>query len=431
MEEDAAKSWWLFLIEPAAAGNFRLALANRGEAKEAIIACISFMKMTNPSRTEDSCQGRRVFARVLTNLTLLISLAIAPSVTGAPPVNVDTYTLLPDSQLTDDCPICDRRPIVRPLRGSFQLRLIEENPLYSTFAVENISLATDAASVLTYQVTGQGLYQVEGEIGRWQDLFLEVFIDDGQINQRCYLTNPASSGPGLWPMLNIHVDQTNGTDLRTYRLDLAAAPFREIWFSVTHDFHAGIWQAPTNYVSAGDLISSAGRVVKSNGDLTPHLGIMPSVPDVGLDAVDVLPGGEIAFSIEQDIFSETLGPLHQGDLLSDRGRIVHGYAELIGVFGPEPPPADQGLDAVQLMESGEVYFSVEKDFFSERLGRLIRHGDLLSSLGQVVKTNRELLARFNPAEPKQDCGLDAIYVWPSGEVWFSTEIGFVGGHFES
>ena len=57
----------------------------------------------------------------------------------------------------------------------------------------------------------------------------------------------------------------------------------------------------------GDLLSSAGRVVRRNNDLTRNLGLMPIAPDVGLDAVDIIAGGEILFSINQDVFSETLG----------------------------------------------------------------------------------------------------------------------------
>jgi hypothetical protein len=37
-----------------------------------------------------------------------------------------------------------------------------------------------------------------------------------------------------------------------------------------------------------------------------------------------------------------------------------------------------------------------------------------------------LLARFEPSDPRKDYGLDALYVWPHGEVWFSVEAGFTG-----
>jgi hypothetical protein len=157
---------------------------------------------------------------------------------------------------------------------------------------------------------------------------------------------------------------------------------------------------------------------------------MPPTPDLGLDGVDLLPGGEIAFSIESDLFSETLGDLHEGDLLSDQGRVMMTYSKLITPLGPEPPPLDLGLDAADLLENGEILFSIEKDFFSESLGRSVRKGDLLSSKGFIVRSNEQLVARFQPADPKKDYGLDAIFVWPNGEVWFSVETGFYGQHFE-
>ena len=106
---------------------------------------------------------------------------------------------------------------------------------------------------------------------------------------------------------------------------------------------------------------------------------MPVIPDLGLDALDLQGGGALAFSIEQDIMSESLGPLHHGDLLSSTGRVLRTYAELISPFTPEPPAPDAGLDAVQLMEHGEICRPIESDFFSQRLGRTLRRGDLLQA----------------------------------------------------
>jgi hypothetical protein len=200
-------------------------------------------------------------------------------------------------------------------------------------------------------------------------------------------------------------------------------PVREVWFSTTREFHAGIWQPPTNRVSPGDFLSSAGHVVQRNQDLTARLGIMPGVPDLGLDAVDVLPGGEIALSLEQDVFSEALGPLHHGDLLSNRGRIVARNGDLVRAFMIMPPVPDVGLDAVQVLDSGEILFSIGTDLFSGTAGQL-RRGDLLSNRGVVVRTHDALLARFHPPPTPHDWGLDAIYVWSSGEIWFSLEEGF-------
>jgi hypothetical protein len=341
------------------------------------------------------------------------------------------YTLLPGSQMVDAHPVGGRPDIVVPLQGTFSLRLVQEGPLFSTYAWESIAWAAGTPGGPSYQVNGRGDFSLGGEVALVQTLFLEVHIDDGRTNRLCYFTNAPGPVDRWWPMIHLSADQTNGTLVQQFQLEIFAAPFQEIWFSTAHGLTAGIWQPPTNAVSGGDLISSAGRVVKRNQALTARLGIMPGVPDLGLDAVDILPGGEIAFSIEQDAFSETLGPLHNGDVLSDRGRIVTNYAALIGAFGPEPPPADEGLDALQVMPGGEICFSVTNDFFSERLGRRVRRGDLLSSSGRILKTNEELVARFRPADPKKDYGLDALYVWPSGEIWFSVETGFYGQHFES
>jgi hypothetical protein len=346
------------------------------------------------------------------------------------------YALLEGSSLTDDCLICGRPTISVPMRGSFRLRLLEVNPLFARYAVEGVEFLAGSTGGLQYRVTGSGIYEFGGEVALTQQMSLQVIIDDG------YTAKPASFDSGRvavsrpWPMIAITLPQTDGTPTQTLELQLNAAPLREIWFSTSTGLHSGVAPQASNYVSPGDLISSAGRVVKRNHELTARLGVMPVVPDLGLDAVDILPGGEIIFSIEYNIFSESLGPLHHGDILSAKGRIVRSYASLIGAFSPQPPVADQGLDAVQLMRATEsastkeFLFSIEQDFFSETLGRFIRKGDLLSSLGQVVKSNTELLARFSPANPQEDYGLDALYVWPSGEIWFSTEKGFTGPNFE-
>ena len=141
--------------------------------------------------------------------------------------------------------------------------------------------------------------------------------------------------------------------------------------------------------------------------------------------MDILPGGEIAFSIETATFSETLSAqLHPGDLLSDQGRLLRTNQQLIAAFDPQPPATDVGLSALQIMEDGETYFSVQTNFFSKKLNRMVQPGDLLTDLGAVVKANADLVKPFMPANPTNDCGLKAIYAWSSGEIWFSTRDGF-------
>ena len=355
---------------------------------------------------------------------LCSSLGVVGLAQSAPAGPAWDYLLLEGSELIDSCPVCGRPDIIVPVQGSFQLRLIEENPLVSTYAVEDISLVGGTPGGNFYRITGQGTLQFGGEVALFQDWSLEVKISNGFTTTLCYFTNDTRAVTRLWPMIAVGLDQTNGTLLQQFHLDLAAAPLREIWFSTLRPFHAGTWQSPTNYVSAGDLLSSSGMILRRNGELTRNLGIMPIVPDVGLKDVDILSGGEVAFSMDQDMFSESLGPLTSGDLLTDRGRVLATNIGLVSAFIPQPPVQNMGLNAVQVLDNGEIYFSVQTNFFSEALGQEIGHGDLLSSRGVIVRKNESLLARFGLANPKADYGLQAVYVWPSGEIWFSTETGF-------
>jgi hypothetical protein len=340
---------------------------------------------------------------------------------GTPATNAPrAYRLLHDSSITDDCPICGRPTIQVPMRGTFNLRLLAQGPFSTLFAVEDIQFTAGDR----YHVTGGGTLEWFGEVGVSQRMSLQVQIDDGVTNKLCYFSNDTTIVSRFPPMLDITLDQTNGTFTQVYTLQLAAAPLREIWFSTVSFFTATAGAAPGTFVLGGDLISTAGRVVKRNSELYTSVGAMPPGPDLGLDAVDILPGGEIAFSLDSGFPVSFLGPLQHGDLLSTRGRILRRNQDLLEPFGIQPPAPDVGLDAVQVFDSGEVLFSIESSIFSERLGVMLHRGDLLSSSGMVVRVNQQMLARFHPSNPTNDYGLDALYFWPNGEIWFSTEDGF-------
>jgi hypothetical protein len=83
-----------------------------------------------------------------------------------------------------------------------------------------------------------------------------------------------------------------------------------------------------------------------------------------------------------------------------------------------------GLKAVVRLESGETWFGIRDDVFSEGLSRTLGHGDILSSNGTVAREHSDLVAKFNPPARLKDYGLGALYIWPSGEIWFSVEEGF-------
>jgi hypothetical protein len=334
------------------------------------------------------------------------------------------YNLIDGSTLVDDCPICDRVPIVEPIRGTFELRLKEPGPLFTTYTLDNINFTNSGNVGRNYQVSGNGVLRIGGELAVTFDLYLEVYIDNGSTNRLCYFGTNWVGINRPWPMFQGSAEQTNGTPAQQYHLDLNTAPFREIWYSTGSNFTAGI---SNQMLSNGDLLSNKGRQVKSNAQLTSHLGLMPPAPDLGLKDFDILPGGEIAFSIEQSVWSESLGrTLHPGDLVSAHGAVLRTNQSLIASFMPQTTD-DVGLAAVKVIGTGETWFSIQTNFYSKALNTIIYPGDLLSDSGIVIRSNAQLISRFKPMDPGTNVGLKAVYVWPGGEIWFCTESGFRGG----
>jgi hypothetical protein len=171
-------------------------------------------------------------------------------------------------------------------------------------------------------------------------------------------------------------------------------------------------------VSHGDLLSNFGTIVKRNAELTERLSIPED--DVGLDAVDIGPRGEIFFSTTSNVESIVNGPISHGDIVTSAGRVYLQSAQLLAPFGVDDP--DAGLDALHIKADDEIYFSISKDI--PRTGATTLHrGDILSSQGRIVRTEANLLTRWI-SSPTTPIGVDALYVWPNGEIWFSTENDF-------
>lgn len=245
-------------------------------------------------------------------------------------------------------------------------------------------------------------------------------------------------------------DATMKLTLRGYEVPPPPPPPGvEIWFSTRAGFTAGLLDPSGTVpvrVSGGDLLSQKGYIARRNADLVGRLGIMPMVPDLGLDAAMLGPQGVVWFSIDAanaPIWSETMGRwLKHGDLLAETGHVVRTNEQLLAAFLPvvtNTTPGstkwDAGLDAVaqaamlNTAARRSLLFSTEQRFFSRRLNTWVGPGDLLSEHGYIVKRNRDLLRNFHPVQMDAsvlpaDYGLDAIVLRPNGEVWFSTETGF-------
>jgi hypothetical protein len=251
--------------------------------------------------------------------------------------------------------------------------------------------------------------------GATPNLTLDVGIIREDTEQMVHMTNATPIDPRIFPMIGANVNEDTASQTRVYRLRIEAAPIRELWFSTATNFTSGQLGVA---VSHGDLLSTAPRIVKTNSELTERLSIPDG--DVGLDAVDVGPRGEIFFSTTTDVESAVSGMITDGDIVTSEGRLYLQSAQLLSAFGVDDP--DAGLDALHLAANDEIYFSITKDI--PRAGAATLHrGDILSNSGRLVRTEANLLLRWNvPAGTS--VGVDALYVWPNGEIWFSPENGF-------
>lgn len=260
------------------------------------------------------------------------------------------------------------------------------------------------------------------------------------VPQPVYLTGTLATytDAATTPVLSVSGNNGNVADgtmwltIKAYEAQIPP-PGVDVWFSTVKSFRSGVPTPLANaaMISDGDLLSRTGHIVRTNHELTRKLGIMPTVPDLGLDAVAVGPRGVIWFSFStkavSQIWSETLGVwLKHGDLLSEEGYVVATNEQLLAGFVRMPPVSDAGLDAVARGPNGALLFSTKLDFFSEKLGGTVGHGDLLSNRGYILMRNWELLRNFRPPQTfaYQDYGLDAVVLRSNGETWFSTTLGF-------
>lgn len=348
------------------------------------------------------------------------------------------YQLLGESTITDECQICGRPTVPDPMRGSFDLILREENPLSSRYDITNVNFY----SVSNYVLTGSGTYEIGGHLAIRQTIVLnlEMWRAAYPSNVSFTFTNSDSSPLKNFPVIGVQAAQTTPNLVQFYTLNIAAAPFRALWFSTTRDvsngglragdlavyqggtvisnlsidaFHAqknGAWlyspSRGSSNVQEGDILRPDGTVFKLNQELTVRFGIQPSVPDVGLDAFFIKEDGEALFSIRTNEFGELKGPILKGDLLSSKGEIVANNLQLLERFNVVTRQSDYGLDALFQWPHGEIWFSTEDDFMDANLGE-VRAGDLLSDQGYIVFRNWDLISG-SPSDA--DAGLDALHV---------------------
>lgn len=163
---------------------------------------------------------------------LLASVQLADLSSLAQMPTLQPYTLVSGSELTDDCPICDRIPIVLPLAGTFDLRVVDENPLFTYYELTNLAFYAGTNPGPAYQVTGSGTFQIGGEVAVLQDMFLSLEISNGVATTKALCVNPDRFVSQPSPRLQINLEQTNGTISQVYYLTLIAVPVPQLHLQI-------------------------------------------------------------------------------------------------------------------------------------------------------------------------------------------------------
>jgi hypothetical protein len=352
-------------------------------------------------------------AKFFIQLTVAFCLGLF-SAFGQMPGEIWKYQLYQGSSFQDDCLICGRPSFSVPMTGEFDLLSLGVSGGAREFTVTNLHF--HAAGEPDHILSGDGTYRillVDGLVNQ-QEMVLRISVDgDSKV-----FTNAVKGFTRLQPMIQISLNQSDQNLIQFFSITLFAAPFRELWFTV--EKKPGT-EDPAPF-QPGDLISTAGRVVKPIAEIRRQLGIPTSNAPPAIDVFAVLPEAEIAISFRDDQPISNFGPIKSGDLVLTRDDDALPNETLLSGFAPNPA-GNYGLDAVQMLNSGELLFSTATNFLSKTAGT-ISDGDLLSysnGSNAVRKTHSELLSRFHAANTAANYGLDAVYQWPSGEIWFSVK----------
>jgi hypothetical protein len=143
----------------------------------------------------------------------------------ASPVEAVDYEVLTGSVFVDDCLVCDRLIISRPLTGGFLLSKIDEDPLFVTYRLYGIDFRNAEADIV---ITGWGTYSLGGEVALLQEMDFEVAVSVGGFTRSPV---PLTSGGKVgmadrrFPEIEVQVDEKDPPDINhIYKVHLVARP---------------------------------------------------------------------------------------------------------------------------------------------------------------------------------------------------------------
>src|SRR3954462_1243796 len=265
---------------------------NRAETKWLRKQAIARLRRGSRARAFSARVGRFGMRILLSALLLFFGhgAARAQVISFSPGQNW-RYQLTDGAAIMDDCPICDRVSIWEPLQGSFDSVVVQRSPISFAFLLTNINFVSVNTNLPVTRISGSGT--LDFDTGRLK-LTLDLKIVRSGTTEPIHMTNSPAESPRVYPIIGANVNEDTASQTHVYRLRIQAAPIRELWFSTAINFTS----AQIGAISHGDLLTT-GRVIKRNFELTESL----SVPEgeVGLDAIDIGPRGELFFSTTSNI----------------------------------------------------------------------------------------------------------------------------------
>src|SRR3974390_634700 len=133
-------------------------------------------------------------------MCLLVWVGCALAQTPLPGSPRVSYTLLEDSSFEDDCLLCGRPTILQPLRGMFDLVLVQDTPPYTRYAIQNLDFTAEPPW-LERHITGDGTYVRFEEFALVQDMTLAVIVRDQNTNEPAYFTNQSPIATQPFPLI--------------------------------------------------------------------------------------------------------------------------------------------------------------------------------------------------------------------------------------
>ncbi|MGQ9592026.1 MAG: hypothetical protein ACUVYA_17225 [Planctomycetota bacterium] len=354
------------------------------------------------------------------------------------------YRLVEGSTVLETCPGCPVAGVALPIRG--EMRLSPDGSCAACPLLLRVEVRFDTQDPEPHALSakGRGTFRVFGpsEDGAFDRESLRLDLAVSSRGGPARLIRVESGVvrrklPSPWIAIRLWGEGSSADPPWALSLELVATPWPEVFFSTVHGFTpaSGLARA-----SDGDLLEIQGAVAFPFAEIAASVGVRDAARDLGLDAACLrfhalgaetplgpLPPAELLFSFGLDAASGTLGTLSHGDVLGSSGAVRLRLKDWARAFGVVPVPPDLGLDAVAVAPDGRLLFSTSQGFFSETLGRQVSSGDVLAEDGTIFLAEADLYRAFDPVAGAARGGLDALAVWPHGEVWFSPERDFESG----